>query len=306
MSRYHHENFKPKKKKTLIDSIANFLNDAKRQFKIEMERANAEAIKKKRVEKERKDNAVKRHINDEIKKVKVKEDNYKKYNSLSGKRIDTERRTESKTEPKLKNSPLKKNNAHDFPFLSGIVPTKQKLTKSLLLSIDWKNYENVCIEYLRIRNWKANGTGNGADGGIDITINSLEGKLVGIAQCKAWKKQIGVNLVRELFGVMASEGVEKGIFFTTSTFTPDAKTFCVNKKLYLIDCNELINRMNKLEESHQVKLLAVATSGNYTTPTCAKCNVKMTIRVSKKGSNIGREFWGCVNFPRCRSIINKP
>lgn len=38
------------------------------------------------------------------------------------------------------------------------------------------------------------------------------------------------------------------------------------------------------------------------TPTCPKCGIPMVKRVAKKGDNIGEEFWGCPNFPRCRQV----
>jgi len=43
-----------------------------------------------------------------------------------------------------------------------------------------------------------------------------------------------------------------------------------------------------------------ATAGDYTTPTCASCGVKMIVRTPKAG---GKAFWGCVNYPRCTMII---
>ena len=40
------------------------------------------------------------------------------------------------------------------------------------------------------------------------------------------------------------------------------------------------------------------------TPTCPKCNGQMVLRTAKKGPNQGKQFWGCVNYPRCRGILN--
>jgi len=37
---------------------------------------------------------------------------------------------------------------------------------------------------------------------------------------------------------------------------------------------------------------------------CPKCGNKMVMREVKKGQNIGKKFWGCSNFPKCRSLIN--
>ncbi|MCK4706346.1 MAG: topoisomerase DNA-binding C4 zinc finger domain-containing protein, partial [Gammaproteobacteria bacterium] len=41
-----------------------------------------------------------------------------------------------------------------------------------------------------------------------------------------------------------------------------------------------------------------------TEPLCPKCNGAMIKRVSKKGKNIGNEFWGCQSFPKCRGVVS--
>ena len=39
------------------------------------------------------------------------------------------------------------------------------------------------------------------------------------------------------------------------------------------------------------------------TPGCPQCKKAMVKRTAKKGNNIGTEFWGCSDFPKCRGII---
>ncbi len=39
------------------------------------------------------------------------------------------------------------------------------------------------------------------------------------------------------------------------------------------------------------------------TPGCPKCGSKMILRTAKSGANAGGQFWGCANFPRCRSVL---
>jgi hypothetical protein len=39
-------------------------------------------------------------------------------------------------------------------------------------------------------------------------------------------------------------------------------------------------------------------------PTCPKCNGQMVLRTAKRGPRQGKQFWGCVNYPRCRGIVN--
>ncbi len=40
-------------------------------------------------------------------------------------------------------------------------------------------------------------------------------------------------------------------------------------------------------------------------PVCHKCGTQMVIRTAKKGNQMGEEFWGCKNYPKCREIIEK-
>lgn len=36
---------------------------------------------------------------------------------------------------------------------------------------------------------------------------------------------------------------------------------------------------------------------------CPKCNTQMVLRKATKGKNIGKEFYGCPNYPNCKEII---
>ena len=45
-------------------------------------------------------------------------------------------------------------------------------------------------------------------------------------------------------------------------------------------------------------LLAFATEGDWTTPTCPSCGVKMAARDSSRG-----RFWGCIRYPKCRATL---
>ena len=40
-------------------------------------------------------------------------------------------------------------------------------------------------------------------------------------------------------------------------------------------------------------------------PDCPKCHKPMVERFSKKGDNAGKAFWGCSDFPKCKSTLQK-
>lgn len=73
---------------------------------------------------------------------------------------------------------------------------------TILKIIEWRRFEIITKEFLRMNGFEATETKSGADGGVDITIhktNNPESK--GIVQCKAWNTyKVGIKIVRELFG----------------------------------------------------------------------------------------------------------
>lgn len=38
-------------------------------------------------------------------------------------------------------------------------------------------------------------------------------------------------------------------------------------------------------------------------PGCPKCGRPMKRRIARRGPNVGSEFWGCSEFPRCRGVV---
>ena len=177
------------------------------------------------------------------------------------------------------------------------------LSLDLLREIEWHRFEQVCAAYWREAGMVATLTPFGADGGVDVELRQAgEDTPEALVQCKAWNAtQVGVKLVRELLGVVTDRKVERGIFMTTGTFTTDAIEFARGNRLDLIDGSDLVGRIHALPVDAQARLLTLATDGDYTTPTCPACGIKMVLREGKEGS---RAFWGCRNYPKgCRQTL---
>lgn len=169
---------------------------------------------------------------------------------------------------------------------------------ALLGVLEWKRFEEVCAGLFEQLGFATKSAICGADGGIDIHLyGPPSDQPVAIVQCKAWTKKVGVNVIRELRGVMTSEGVAEGIFVTSSSYSDDAIAFAKTNQIDLMDGDKVLKAILKLTEEQQASLLRLATAGDYTTPTCASCGVKMVARKPKLG---GKAFWGCVNYPRCK------
>ena len=88
--------------------------------------------------------------------------------------------------------------------------------------------------------------GRSDDGGIDGIINEDRlGLDVIYVQAKRWEGNVGEPPVRDFVGALDGEGVQKGIFITTSNFNPAAKSFAErsSKRIILINGNQLAQLM---------------------------------------------------------------
>jgi hypothetical protein len=193
---------------------------------------------------------------------------------------------------------------HLVPFVVSGVGKERSASWSVeaLQQLEWKRFETVCVEFLKALGFQAKETKTGADGGVDIVLHRAGmARPMAIAQCKAWRNRpVGVKPVRELLGVMAAGKIEHGIFLTTSSYTAEAWSFAKSQNLELVDGAKLISFIRQLDADAQDMLLQSAFTGDYSTPTCPQCDVKMTLRTNRKGNQSGSQFWGCPNFPRCR------
>lgn len=95
---------------------------------------------------------------------------------------------------------------------------------------------------------------------------------------------------------MASHGLKRGTYATSSTFTTDALRFAKANGISALDGVGLAALIAKRTPDQQQDLLAIAYEGEYWKPTCASCGVKMVDREPRKG---GHNFCGCPRFPRC-------
>lgn len=166
-----------------------------------------------------------------------------------------------------------------------------------LRNLGWREFEHVIQEVFRRQGYLSVESPSGPDGGYDIALRK-DGKRY-LVQCKHWKsRQVGVAPVRELWGVIAASKANGGFFVTSGSFTPDAEAFARDINLELIDGVKLERLLAKVSSTP-------VTTSERTEPkvtasrSCPKCGGEMVRRVAKNGANVGKEFWGCVAYPRC-------
>lgn len=114
----------------------------------------------------------------------------------------------------------------------------EKLVIDLLLKMGYGDSEKEMAEVV----------GKSGDEGIDGTIK--EDKLgldVIYIQAKRWEGPVGRPEIQKFVGALAGKKAKKGVFFTTSTFTDEAKDYVshLEQKVVLIDGNKLADLMIK-------------------------------------------------------------
>ncbi|MBB6580379.1 restriction endonuclease [Ralstonia solanacearum] len=171
-----------------------------------------------------------------------------------------------------------------------------------LRQMTWREFEMLVGQAFRMRGYTVTETGGGgADGGIDLQLRKGSERFV--VQCKQWKAyKVSVSVVRELYGVMASQGADGGFVVTSGVFTEDAKAFAKGKNVTLIDGIALTAL---IKQARTTAPTALATPGEQsspstTEPSCPRCGSAMVRRKAKRGTNAGSEFWGCIAYPECR------
>ena len=176
--------------------------------------------------------------------------------------------------------------------------------------ISWREFEMLVGEGFRLQGYQVVETGGGgADGGVDLVL-SKPGKNGGekfLVQCKQWRAyKVGVDVVRELYGVMAAKGAAGGFVVTSGRFTDEAVSFASGRNVTLVDGPKLHGLLR------QAKAVAERSPARATAPTSANrcgviagvvlplCSKPMARRKAKRGANAGGEFWGCTGYPACR------
>lgn len=173
-----------------------------------------------------------------------------------------------------------------------LADTTARTDSAPLLSLSWQQFESLVVAYFEREGYHATLTQSGADGGVDA-IAKKDGETF-LIQCKQWRAtKVGVDVVRELFGVMSAQGATGGYVVSAGPFTRPAIEFAEGRNIELINANRIVRIVKRLP--------AQSVSGE---PVCPKCGAGMVKRTAKRGANAGNQFWGCSRYPECRGTVS--
>lgn len=162
-------------------------------------------------------------------------------------------------------------------------------------SLSWQQFEDLVHEFFRRKGYVVSETSKGADGGVDLRLRK-DGKAATV-QCKHWRnKKVGVNVIREQFGIMADEAADEGFVVTSGQFTEEAYAFAKDKPLQLVDGKSLRRHLGIFAWDH----LEERQVDREPLLSCPRCGSDMRLRTARKGKSAGTDFWGCSRFPKCR------
>lgn len=157
--------------------------------------------------------------------------------------------------------------------------------------LHWRNFEELVAEAYRRQGYSVTEGGFGADGGIDLVLRKGDEQV--IVQCKQWKvRKVGVNVVREMFGVLTASNADKVIVICSGKFTQQAIDFASDKPIELLSGNELLSLVKDVQAEPIIEPVQQAS--------CPRCGGDLVERQAKRGNNAGNTFLGCSAFPKCR------
>jgi restriction system protein len=175
----------------------------------------------------------------------------------------------------------------------------RKWSPELLKQLEWRRFEELCAAYYEAQGFTTSVSEGGTPGGVDIFLHAKGAERASsIARCKAWDAyRIGAKAVRELRGAMTAAKIAEGVLLTSGRFTQEAVKLAGQEGIQTIDGAALLDKMAALPPEKALALLKFATQGDFLTPTCPVCSIKM---ISRKSTKEGRKFWGCRNYPACK------
>jgi restriction system protein len=163
-----------------------------------------------------------------------------------------------------------------------------------LRRMSWQDFERLVAEAFRRSGFRADLTGRGADGGVDIILTKGSSKT--LVQCKQNTSRLGPGVVRELAGVMASEQATNGIVVACGGVGDEGQAFAKRIGIRIMDGSALIGVLvDKNIWTVPPRWTAAKAAASVQDPTCPRCHSTMIRRSSRHGN-----FWGCSRFPSCR------
>lgn len=174
-----------------------------------------------------------------------------------------------------------------------------------------------------------------------VETKNMKGWIFGSREQKTWTQKIyrhtntfqnplhqnykHVKTLQSILGFKDEQMHSVVVFIGDSTFKTDmpenviyglgyirhikSKTQKVISEAKVMEIKNQIENI-RLEKSFETSRAHIANVENIVklkknncTPECPRCGGEMALKEVKKGPNVGKKFWGCVRFPRCKGLV---
>lgn len=164
------------------------------------------------------------------------------------------------------------------PFLAAAAAeTGARFTAELLAKLEWKRFEELVASYYSKTGVVAVRTKGGLASAVHIKISwKGEPRPFACVQCISRPPGlVDAKPLQDLFAVISTEDIRRGYVVTTGKFNVSARDFAEEKHLTLLPGEIFIEKLNALPDTARNELMQEITTGDYTTPSCPKCEAKM-------------------------------
>ena len=204
----------------------------------------------------------------------------------------------------------------------------------VLNQLNRRDFEQLVAEAFRLQGYEVDDmNGHAPDDGMDLVLWKDGQK--SLVQCKPWKSyRVGVEVVRELTGIMHAVGADSAFLVTSGNFTRAARQFAAGRSVRLLDGQALrhwiahvrsnpVTQSNSTPQAAPVRsksgllavrhgevqppldaaaLLALAQAREAVIPSCPRCGKAMQRQAARLDTSDEQSFWGCTAFPACRGV----
>ncbi len=156
---------------------------------------------------------------------------------------------------------------------------------SLLHQLDWKRFHELTHAIIHRGGYRALPDSVKPDGGCTVTLmrNNAQARRPEARMAVAGWNGLRVNSVemQSFIAEVMDTCMPHGVFVTPGTFAPEARALASQGNVELVDGPAFLDTLRDLPLNEQEFLLRLATAGDFQSPSCPHCQVKMVLRASE-------------------------
>lgn len=122
------------------------------------------------------------------------------------------------------------------------------LDREKLYALNPYDFERYVADLFRNKGYRVQLRGRSGDAGVDLMLTQRSGKRA-IVQCKRYRRAIGPDIVRELYGTLVHERVSHAFLVTTADISDSAREWAQGKPITLIDGDSLAHIAAVLDQA---------------------------------------------------------